>query len=188
MQVIEQNETTPPADVAFYALGEVYAHPDYPDRDYNLSRYYFEKLIANFPNSSLSAEARTYISLFEAISEKKVPEVEVKEPSAAVLPGNKPEGFDFRAAIRKNLQILRESGDEKPADAALYNLGLLYAHYANPLKNFKKSESYFHVLIKQFPQSEFIVEAEVIMGLFNTIDKIQQIDIDIEQQKRQLAE
>lgn len=188
MQVIEQNKTTPPADVAYYALGEVYAHPDNPDRDYNLSRYYFERLVANFPQSKLSSEARTYISLFEAISEEKVPEENDRELSAAVPPGKKPEGYDFRAAIRKNLQILREAGNEKPADEALYNLGLLYAHYANPVKNFKKSQAYLHVLTKQFPQSEFTVEAEVILGLFETIDKIQQIDIDIEQQKRQLVE
>ena len=45
--VIEKSETSPPAEVALYALGEVYAHPEYYDMDYVLSQYYFEKLIGS---------------------------------------------------------------------------------------------------------------------------------------------
>ena len=49
-KIIAENETEPPADNALYALGEVYAHPNYKDRDYTLSQQYFEKLIENFPD------------------------------------------------------------------------------------------------------------------------------------------
>ena len=70
-QVLEENETEPPADVALYVLGEVYARPDYANRDYALSQYYFEKLIENFPDSQLASEAKTYISLFETIAAKE---------------------------------------------------------------------------------------------------------------------
>jgi hypothetical protein len=39
----------------------------------------------------------------------------------------------------------------------------------------------------QFPESEFAEEARIWLGLFETIEKIQQIDVEIEQQKKQLT-
>ena len=91
------------------------------------------------------------------------------------------------AEFKKNLQILGEFGTNKPADVALYNLGLIYAHVDNPAKDYKKSQIYFHVLTMQFPESEFAEEARIWLGLFETIEKIQQIDVEIEQQKKQLT-
>jgi hypothetical protein len=41
-------------------------------------------------------------------------------------------------------------------------------------------------LIKQFPDSPLAEEARIWLGLFETLEKIQQIDIEIEQQKREL--
>ncbi|MDH3997042.1 MAG: hypothetical protein OET87_08795, partial [Desulfobulbaceae bacterium] len=70
-QVLEENETEPPADVALYVLGEVYAHHDFAGRDYALSQYYFERLVENFPDSNLTSEAKTYINLFETIAERE---------------------------------------------------------------------------------------------------------------------
>jgi len=85
------------------------------------------------------------------------------------------------------LQILEESGKKKPADEALYNLGLIYAHVDNPAKDYKKSQTYFNVLTEQFPDSDLAEEARIWLGLFETIEKIQQIDIEIEQQKKELT-
>ena len=70
LDIIAENDKKRPADVAFYALGEVYAHYDFSDRDLGLSQFYFEKLIQNFPDSPLAPEAKTYISLFENIDTK----------------------------------------------------------------------------------------------------------------------
>jgi tetratricopeptide (TPR) repeat protein len=184
-QVIEENETEPPADVAFYSLGEVYAHHDYKGRDYALSQYYFEKLIMNFPDSQLTAEAKTYaeekVSQKEIIVEKKKESAPVPEPRKVVKNQN------FEEAVQENLQILEKAGKKKPADEALYNLGLIYAHIDNPAKDFKKSQIYFHVLTEQFPDSEWTEEGRIWLGLFKTIEKMQQIDVDIEQQKKQLT-
>ncbi|MEN8232408.1 MAG: hypothetical protein ABFR35_06980 [Thermodesulfobacteriota bacterium] len=208
-QVIAENETEPPADVAFYSLGEVYAHHDYKGRDYALSQYYFEKLIMNFPDSQLTAEAKTFISLFENIAAKekeaaaaaatatatateKVSQneiiVEKKKESAPVPePRKVVKNQNFEEAVQENLQILETAGKKKPADEALYNLGLIYAHIDNPAKDFKKSQIYFHVLTEQFPDSELAEEGRIWLGLFETIEKMQQIDVDIEQQKKQLT-
>jgi len=193
-QVIAENETEPPADIALYSLGEVYAHHDYHGRDYILSQYYFEKLIENFPDSPLTSEAKTYISLLETIAAKEklaaaVAQESPKEKKSVSIPGHHKvvENQNFEEAVQRNVQILDEIGQKKPADEALYNLGLIYAHIDNPAKDYKKSQIYFHSLTQQFPDSELAEEARIWLGLFETIEKIQQIDIDIEQQKKQLT-
>jgi tetratricopeptide (TPR) repeat protein len=201
LEIVATNETKPPADVAFYALGEAYAHQDYAGRNYDVSRYYFEKLIELFPESTLTAEAKTYISFFEKIAAggkkaaapmppsppKKTPAVTSPQATPTPLPRKVVENHNFEKAVQKNLLILEQSGRQHPADEALYNLGLIYAHIDNPAKDFKKSRLYFHALVKQFPDSALAEEARIWLGLFETIDKMQQIDIEIEQQKKQLT-
>jgi len=218
-QVLEENETEPPADVALYVLGEVYAHHDFAGRDYALSQYYFERLVENFPDSNLTSEAKTYINLFEIIAERekevtaatrekeataaarekeataaekkssqKEKPIEKEEKSASVAKSRQiVDNNDFAEAVQRNLQILEESGKKKPADEALYNLGLIYAHVDNPAKDYQKSQTYFNVLTEQFPDSDLAEEARIWLGLFETIEKIQQIDIEIEQQKKELT-
>lgn len=218
-QVLEENETEPPADVALYVLGEVYAHHDFAGRDYALSQYYFERLVENFPDSNLTSEAKTYINLFETIAERekevtaatsekeataaarekeataaekkssqKEKPIEKEEKSASVAKSRQiVDNNDFAEAVQRNLQILEESGKKKPADEALYNLGLIYAHVDNPAKDYQKSQTYFNVLTEQFPDSDLAEEAQIWLGLFETIEKIQQIDIEIEQQKKELT-
>ena len=94
---------------------------------------------------------------------------------------------NFDEAAARNLQILKEAGRKKPADEALYNLGLIYAHVDNPAKDYKKSQMYFSQLISEFPKSKLAEEARIWLGLFDTIEKIQQIDLEIEQQKKELT-
>ncbi len=200
-QILQDNEKDPPADIALYALGEVYAHYDYAGRDLGLSQYYFEKLIKNFPDSPQTPEAKIYISFFETIAvkekeastlrqnllqkEKYVHKKVKKVP--AIIPRKIVEENKFEEAVKKNMQVLEEANNKKPADEALYNLGLIFAHADNPDKDFKKSQTYLSLLTEQFPDSEFAEEAQVLLGLFDTIEKIQQIDIEIEQQKKKLT-
>lgn len=200
-QILEKNETEPPADIAFYALGEVYAHHDFAGKDLVVSKYYFEKLSENFPDSPLTPEAKTYISFFEMISDKEKETIALKRESlkkekSAIIQNTKTsatvsrkivENQNFNEAIIKNEQILAKAGNKKPADEALYNLGLIYAHAENPDLDYKKSQLYFIRLTEQFPDSEFTEEAQVMLGLFETIEKIQQIDIEIDQQKKELT-
>ena len=139
-KIIAENETEPPADNALYALGEVYAHPNYKDRDYTLSQQYFEKLIENFPDSELITEAKTYISLFKtiaarekdaaAVKEKLLKKEIIVEKEKKSMPATKSDNLienqNFAEAEKKNLRLLEEAGKKKPADKALYNLGLIY--------------------------------------------------------------
>ena len=194
--IIEKNETVPPADIALYALGEVYANQNFAGRDYSLAQHYFEKLVENFPDSDLVPEAKIFISLFETIAAREQALAVIDENNAGtkkksvstIKPRKLIANQDFEEAVKKNLQVVDESGKKKPADEALYNLGLIYVHYDNPAKDYQKSQLYFQQLTEQFPESEFAEEAQIWLGLFETIEKMQQIDKEIEQQKKQLNE
>lgn len=199
-QVLAKSETRPPADVALYALGETYAHHDYEGRDFALSRQYFNKLIENFPDSPLVYEAKTFVSIFDSLEAKEEvitsKEQEIAELEKTTLAGKHDPVImahrigvdrDFEGAVKRNLQLLKLVGKKSPADVALYNLGLIYAHIDNPSKDYKKSQAYFSLLSKEFPGSSLADEARVWLGLFEVIEKMQQIDIDIERQKKQLG-
>lgn len=201
-KVLEDGEKNPSAEVAFYALGEIYAHNDYSGKNYDLSQYYFEKLITNFPESPLNSEAKLYLGLFETIKEKEMmakssKPIIIESPSKKTIKPRSSEeqpaflsesivdNLDFEKAVRKNTRIIEKVGRKKPADAALYNLGLIYAHVNNPAKDYKKSEIYFTEITKQFPHSSYAEEAKVWLGVFETIKKIQQIDVEFDQQLKQ---
>jgi len=186
-QILAKNDTEQPADVALYALGEAYVHYDFAGKNYDLSRYYFKKLIDKFPDSPLSSEARTYVSLLEKIDlkEKEIVSLEKEQESVAVARGMVEE-HNFEEAVRKNLRILKDPGKGPPKDGALYNLGLIYAHIENPAKDYEKSQKYFRELVENFPESPLAGEARIWLGLFGVFEKMQQIDTDIEEQKKQL--
>lgn len=250
--IIKKDETKTPADVALYALGEVYVQYDFAGKDYGLSKYYFAKLIKNFPDSSLASEAKTFVSLFDTVAvkdreisilkaelvalslaQKPEPprEAEMINPAAsvavneakqeavnpeplvvsqvakqeAVSPASPPlitpnpeqesvklahqvsDNLDFSEAVKKNLLIMEQAGKNPPRDGALYNLGLIYAHIDNPAKDYKKSQNYFRELTRDFPDSPLAKEAQIWLGLFQIFEKMQQIDLEIEQQKKQLT-
>lgn len=185
--IINKNDTEPPADIALYALGEVYANQAYHGKDYALSRHYFSRLIANFPDSHLSSEARTFVSLYDSFEEKAKKIAVLEKEQKTKMPAREAiAGRNFEAAVKENLQIIKESGQKTPADNALYNLGLIYAHIDNPGKDFQKARTYFAELIKEFPSSPLVEESRVLLGLLEVFEKMQQIDLDIEQQKKQL--
>lgn len=191
--VLRESETRPPADLALYALGEVYASYAYRGKDYGRSREYFEKLIRNFPYSPLTAEARTYVDLYETIAAKDrvidvLQEQSARAAAQEVTAQARPvvENQNFEEAVRKNQQILREAGSAPPADEALYNLGLIHAHSDNPAKDYRLAREYFARLTREFPASPLAEEARVWLGLFGVFEKMRQIDLEIEEQKKQL--
>lgn len=186
-EILEKSETQPPADIALYALGEVYAHHAYAGKDYRLSKYYFERLVTNFPDSPLSWEAQTFVGIYNAFTDHEVALTREKSQHKEARVAR--DGLDkkhFEEAIRKNIIFLKQAGDGAPADMALYNLGLLYAHIKNPAQDFQKSRTYFEQLTKKFPASPLAEEARIWLGLFATIDKMRKIDQEIEKQKKGL--
>jgi outer membrane protein assembly factor BamD (BamD/ComL family) len=60
---------------------------------------------------------------------------------------------DYQAALKENERLLALSGDAPPADEALFQLGYIHAHYANPNKDYEKAFIYFDTLVEDYPES-----------------------------------
>ncbi|MFH7320732.1 tol-pal system YbgF family protein [Desulfurivibrio sp. D14AmB] len=177
-EVLQESETELPADLALYALGLVYANPAFPERNADLSRDYFAQLILHFPASPLVPEAKILVDLYDTIAALK---------ESPALPRPLVEDRNFAEAARKNEQILRQAGTAPPADEALYNLGLISAHGDNPARDYQQARDYFAGIVSDFPASPRAEEARVWLGIFEVLEKMRQIDRQIEEQKKQLT-
>ena len=60
-------------DQALYAMGLIYAYPEYPDANYETALTFFKKLIGEYPESVLKNQARIWTSILNqaSINEKE---------------------------------------------------------------------------------------------------------------------
>lgn len=95
-------------------------------------------------------------------------------------------GGDFKGALRENQAALSLADKGPPGDQALFNMGLIYAHYDNPEKDYKKSIGYFKQLVAAYPRSGLREQAKIWVGVLDVIEKSKQVDIEIEMKKKEL--
>ena len=98
---------------------------------------------------------------------------------------------NYEGAIAENKRILSMSDSRSPKDEALFNLGLLYAHSGNPQQDLQKSIEFFKTLVKNNPKSPLAEQAKIWVeileenaGLSHLLQKLKQVDIEIEDMKR----
>jgi len=98
---------------------------------------------------------------------------------------------NYEGAVTENKKILSLSDSRSPKDEALFNLGLIYAHYGNPEQDLQKSVEFFKTLIKNNPKSPLAEQARIWVeilqeneGLNHLLQKLKQVDIEIEDMKR----
>ena len=98
---------------------------------------------------------------------------------------------NYEGAISENKKILSLSDPRSPKDEALFNLGLIYAHFANPQQDLEKSIEFFKTLVKNYPKSPLAEQAKIWVeilqenaGLNHLLKKLKQVDIEIEEMKR----
>lgn len=94
---------------------------------------------------------------------------------------------DFEGSLKENQKALSLAGKESPGDRALYNMGLIYIHYKNPRKNYEKARAQFEMIVREYPDSTLAEEAKIWNGVLQVIEKLKQVDIDIEEKKKELA-
>ncbi len=102
---------------------------------------------------------------------------------------------NYEGAISENKKILSSSDPRSPKDEALFNLGVIYAHFGNPQQDLEKSIEFFKTLIKNNPKSQLVEQAKVWVeilqeneGLNHLLRKLKQVDIEIEELKRKKAQ
>jgi TolA-binding protein len=99
---------------------------------------------------------------------------------------------DYDGSVKENQRALGLAHNQPPADEALFYLGLAYAHAGNPKKDGRAAVNYFVRLVKEYPQSPWTDQAKVWIGVLQanekvaeTLEKSKQVDIEIEEKRRQ---
>jgi tetratricopeptide (TPR) repeat protein len=207
--VLSLSEHEPPGDEALFNIGLIYAHYDNPGKDYKKSHSYFNKLIEKHPQSTFLEQAQILAAILNTLekteikmhkqlevfkhiiaSQKLLVEEKVKKQLEHIeayehLVNSRillDEG-EYKGALSESQKVLSLSENETPGDEALFNIGLIFAHYDNPDKDYKKSLGFFQKLISEFPQSFLKEQAKIWVGVLDVIEKSKQVDIEIEKKK-----
>jgi hypothetical protein len=95
---------------------------------------------------------------------------------------------DYKGSLKESQTVLSVVVKKPLGDKVLFNMGLIYAHYGNPEKDYKKSTGFFTKLIKEYPKSSLVEQAKIWAGVLEGIEKEKQVDIEIEKKKNELEE
>jgi len=79
---------------------------------------------------------------------------------------------DYDGAMKENQKALSVHDNVAPADEALFNIAMIYAHYGYSKRNYEKSQESFKKLVKTFPRSPFAVQAKIWIGLLQDHEKL----------------
>ncbi len=101
---------------------------------------------------------------------------------------------NYLASLKENERVLSLSGTNPPGDSALFNMGLIYAHWKNPSKDYEKSLGFFNKVIEGYPRSPLVEEARIWVmvlqeneKLRQVIEKFKEVDITVEEKQRKKA-
>ena len=208
-----------PEDEALFNMGLIYAHFGNPRKDYRKSLNCFLKIINDYPRSPLVEQARIWVGvlreneksnqivekskemieetkkMIEKLEKLKRPEPVVEDRGEArehLLRGQKllAQG-DFEGSLAENQKVIALSAHRPPEDEALFNTGLIYAHFDNSKKDYGKSLDCFKRVIKDYPKSPLSEQARIWIGVLQEnekssqiIEQSKQVDIEIEEMKR----
>lgn len=106
---------------------------------------------------------------------------------------------DYDGSLKENQKALSLSESKAPGDEALFNMGLIYAHFENPKKDYRKSLTFFNRLMKEYPHSPLFEQAKIWAGvlqgyeklnqtvekLYQVIEESKKVDLQIEEMKRE---
>ncbi len=94
---------------------------------------------------------------------------------------------DYDGSFRESRMTLVLAGRKSPGDEALFHMGIISADYRNPKRDYRKSADFFGKLLKDYPRSHLAEQARIWIGVLRVIEKSKQVDIDIEEMKKELS-
>jgi len=220
-KVISLSSHKPPADAALFNMALAYVHFGNPKRDYRKSLELFLQVVNDYPKSPLAMQSRIWVGVLMESTESAKRAEKLKETikdleraprmskagKGRLLEARGEESADgrehllrcqkllaqgnYEGAIGENKRILSLADSHSPKDEALFNLGLIYAHFGNPHQDLDKSVDYFKTVIKNYPKSPLAEQAKIWVeilqeykGLSHLVQKLKQVDIEIEEMKR----
>ncbi len=195
-QVLAMPHDTPFRDDALFFTGLIYAHYGNPDKDLEKSRGFFKQLIREYPHSTLVEQAKSWVNILLENEKLKVENEELELRMDEHVTSNRyyrkgrkllsDEKYDD--AVKEMQKVLALPYKSPHADDALFFIGLIYSHYNNPKKDYAKARGIFEKVIQQYPQSPLVEQAKIWAGVLDVIEKSKQVDIEIEEKIKKLAE
>ena len=195
-EVLTRFPQDPPGDEALFNMGMISIHYANPKKDFGLALQYFSRLKKEFPASPRTEEAMSWVSILETMEKARQQGVEIEKKMKELSAGQKNAHLrrgqrlltqgNFEGALQENQEVLNRFPHKSPGDVALFNMGLIHVHYANPKRDIGQALHYFSRLVQEFPESPRIEEARIWVGMLETIEKTRQIDIEIDEKKREL--
>jgi tetratricopeptide (TPR) repeat protein len=221
-KVLSLTPQRPPGDEALFSMGLIYAHFNNPKKDYQKAIDCFVRIINDYPGSPLADQAKIWIGVLqqteklsqevkslkltmedlkqagERLERTKPPEPKVEQRGEAYEALFRAQRLlaqgDFEGSLIENQKVLSSAGHKPPEDEALFNLGLIYAHSANPKRDYSKSLDFFRKLLKDYPKSPLVEQAKIWIAVLQeneklnqVIEKSKQVDLEIEEKKREIA-
>ncbi len=187
---------SPPGDEALFNMGLISLHYAKTKGDIRKALVFFARLEKEFPDSLRTKEAELWVGILENLTKTRQIDIEMKEGAneSLIKHGNthllRAQQFlaqgEFENALRENQEVLVKYPQSSPGDEALFNMGLINIHYANPKKDIGKALVFFTRLEKEFPESPRVEEAKTWISILQTMEKARQIDNEIEAKKREL--
>ena len=91
---------------------------------------------------------------------------------------------DYEGSLRESQRVLKLAKNQAPGDEALFTMGLVYVHPKNPRKDNRRAMSYFNRVVKGYPDSPWTEQAKIWVAVLDGMEKLKQVDIEIEEKKR----
>jgi len=92
----------------------------------------------------------------------------------------------YDAAYNENQKILQEGRGDP--DVALFNMGMISAHRANPQKNYARALSSFRKLIEEYPHSQMVEPAKSWIQVLEEYRRVAEEKRVLIEEKRMLLE
>lgn len=97
---------------------------------------------------------------------------------------------DYEGSLNAFQNVIAMAKDQPPADAANFQMGVVYAHPQNPRKDWQKARGAFQQVVTQYPESRFVEPAKAWVGVLNEIDatkqEIERTKIEVEKSKEEI--
>jgi len=211
-EILSAYPDKPPGDQALREAALTLSHPENPRKNFQEALSFWWKLQKDFPHSPYAEEARAWIGLntayADALQKGEKTESQLQQAKsqmeacktqleevrsdprwlmADLLARNQKlwAQNDFDRAMEENQAVLAKYGHKPPADEALYALGFIFAQTNNPKKDYNKSILFFRRLVKEFPQSLRVEEARAWVQMLELWERSKQIDLEIENKRKQ---
>lgn len=95
---------------------------------------------------------------------------------------------DYEGFLRENQKVLSLYENVPPGDEALFNAGLLYAHYGFLERDYQQSLDLFKRLVKVFPQGPFAVQARIWIGILQENTRLNKLTEDLDKSLKKLRQ